>query len=67
MKQRIVHLRPETVINLGRTKTRCGRTIVGIDPDTDLSAAVVTVHGSASRMDVTLHGTLATCQRCLRP
>lgn len=58
---RKVHLRNASVINLGSSKTFCGRTIYYVHPDTDLSQAVV----DFGRFDATVHGTLVTCERCL--
>lgn len=78
MSKRKVHLRPNAVIQLGHTKTRCG---VGIWPRPnreghyETSGAVVTFRTQTIvrrlgklhevNADVTVHGTLVTCAKCL--
>jgi hypothetical protein len=61
MSNRKVHLRAARVINLGHTKTYCGRVIHYVNPRTDLSQAVV----DFGDFDATVHGTLVTCSRCV--
>lgn len=56
---RKVHLRPSTIVNLGHTKTFCGKTLW--TAPRDMTAAVIDFGG----LDATLHGTLVTCKRCL--
>jgi hypothetical protein len=51
------------VITLGQTRTYCGRTIFAV-PD-DLTTPVLECDGALYAMDVTSHGTLVTCPRCL--
>lgn len=55
---RKVHLRPNQVLNIGHTKTACGRVIYGAPRD--MSGAVV----SFADFDATVHDTLVTCSRC---
>jgi hypothetical protein len=62
---RKVHLRTQGVINLGHTRTYCGKVIHGVGYPIDLSTAVNTFGGSSGEFDATVHGTLVTCKRCL--
>jgi hypothetical protein len=62
MSERKVHLRPNRVIDMGNTKTYCGRTIYYVGHNVDLSAAVV----DFGDFDATVHGTLVTCAKCLK-
>lgn len=59
MGERVVHLRHAAVINYGNTRAFCGRKM-GVPPR-DTSGAVL----SFSSGDVTIHGTLVTCPRCI--
>jgi hypothetical protein len=61
MAERKVHLRPSAVVNLGTTKTFCGKVIYSAPQD--MTGAVVEFNHS---FDATIHGTLVTCGRCLR-
>jgi hypothetical protein len=66
MSNRKVHLRPSACINLGHTKTYCGKVIHGVAYGGDLRKAVVSFGGCPTDFDATVHGTLVTCERCLK-
>jgi hypothetical protein len=61
LAKRKIHLRNSGVINLGKTKTHCGRVIYTAPDDT--SGAVVLFNHD---IDVTVHAVLVTCSTCLK-
>lgn len=57
--KRRVHLHYHAVVNLGRTKTACGKTIWSAER---YEQGVLEAPGMTS----TLHGALVTCRGCLK-
>lgn len=61
--KRLVHLRHKSVVNLGHSRTFCGRTIYSAPRD--MTAAVLTFGDSRGNIDVTTDRSLANCGRCI--